>query len=48
MAGNVRIYELAKELGIDSAKCIELCEEAQHRHWHDGFFPRCPPNRPTG
>ena len=27
MAGNVRIYELAKELGIDSAKCIELCEE---------------------
>ena len=26
MAGNVRIYELAKELGIDSAKCIELCE----------------------
>lgn len=27
MAGNVRIYALAKELGIDSAKCIELCEE---------------------
>ena len=27
MAGNVRIYELAKQLGIESAKCIELCEE---------------------
>ena len=27
MAGNVRIYDLAKELGIDNAKCIELCEE---------------------
>ena len=27
MAGNVRIYDLARELGIDNAKCIELCEE---------------------
>lgn len=27
MAGKVRIYELARELGIESSKCIELCEE---------------------
>ena len=27
MAGKVRIYELARDLGIESSKCIELCEE---------------------